>query len=302
MIVILITAVMMLAEIAAGMFYGSMALLADGWHMATHVAAFGITLFAYRYARRHADNPRYSFGTGKVGVLGGFASAIALAMVALIMVIESLMRVFEPHDIRFDEAIVVAIAGLAVNIVCGFMLHESHDHDDDHDHDHQHAHQRAAGDRDHNLHAAYLHVVADALTSVLAILALLAGKLQGWVWLDPLTGIVGAAVIARWSWGLVRDSGQILLDGSADEATCSAIRHAIESDADNRISDLHVWHLGPGSYCVSVAVITHDPREPEHYKKLLEAIPRLGHLLVEVNVCADASSCPHQDQAPAPGA
>lgn len=206
--VMLLTAGMMLVEIVAGMLFGSMALLADGWHMATHVAAFGITLFAYRYARSHADNPRFTFGTGKVSVLGGFASAVALAVVALVMALESVLRMVEPQEIRFNEAIGVAAIGLLVNLVCGMLLHGHHDHDvhADCDHDGHHHH-------DHNLRAAYLHVVADALTSVFAIVALVSGKYFGWVLLDPLMGLVGAAVISRWAWGLVRDTGHILLDG-----------------------------------------------------------------------------------------
>jgi cation diffusion facilitator family transporter len=298
--VMLLTAAMMLIEIVAGSVYGSMALLADGWHMATHVAAFGIAVFAYRYARNHAANPRFSFGTGKVTSLGGFASAVALAVVALVMALESLMRVFEPGAIRFNEAIAVAVAGLLVNLVCGYMLHDGaghdhdhghgHDHDNDHDHDDPAAGGRAGLDshphHDHNLRAAYLHVLADALTSVFAIVALLCGKYLGWAWLDPVMGIVGAAVIARWSWGLLRDTSHVLLDGTADERTHSAIRHAIESDADNRIADLHLWTVGPGHYSALVSVVTHHPRPPAHFKALLAGIPRLAHVHIEVNECA----------------
>ncbi|MBK9470173.1 MAG: CDF family Co(II)/Ni(II) efflux transporter DmeF [Pseudomonadales bacterium] len=285
--VIALTAVMMVIEIVAGTASGSMALLADGWHMATHVAAFGITLFAYRYARIHATNPRYSYGTGKVGVLGGFASAVALAMVALMMALESGMRLIEPQAIHYSQAIGVAVAGLVVNLVCGAMLHDHHhDHDraEDHDHDHDHGHH------DHNLRAAYFHVLADALTSLFAIVALLAGKYVGWTWLDPVVGIIGALVIARWAWGLLRDSGHILLDATAGEGTQAAITRAIESDADNRIADLHVWPLGPRHYAASLSVVTHDPRPPEHYKALLREIPLLAHVVVEVNRCCDVGS------------
>jgi len=278
--VMLLTAGMMLVEIVAGMLFGSMALLADGWHMATHVAAFGITLFAYRYARIHADNPRFTFGTGKVSVLGGFASAVALAVVALVMALESVLRMVEPREIRFNEAIAVAAIGLLVNLVCGMLLHGHHDHDAhaDNDHDGHHHH-------DHNLQAAYLHVVADALTSVFAIVALVAGKYFGWVLLDPLMGLVGAAVISRWAWGLVRDTGHILLDSSADDRIRSAIRGAVECVADNRIADLHVWIVGPKHYSACLSLVTHHPQQPDHYKELLRNIPRLSHVLVEVNHC-----------------
>ena len=292
----LLTAVMMVVEIAAGISYGSMALLADGWHMATHVAAFGISVFAYRYARAHASNPRYSFGTGKVGTLGGFASAVALAVVALVMALESLQRVMSPHAIRFDEAILVAVVGLVVNLVSGVLLHgaqghdhhRGHDHDHDHDHDHHHdgTHDHEHGHHDdHNLRAAYLHVVADALTSVLAIAALVAGRWLGWNWLDPLMGLVGAALIARWAWGLIRDSGHVLLDGSANDATREAIRRAIETDSDSLVTDLHVWAVGPRTWSASLAVLSHDPLAPEDYKRLLQGIPRLEHVLIEVNRC-----------------
>jgi cation diffusion facilitator family transporter len=303
--VMLLTAVMMVVEIVAGITYGSMALLADGWHMATHVAAFGISVFAYRYARANASNPRYSFGTGKVGTLGGFASAVALAVVALVMALESLQRVMSPHAIRFDEAILVAVVGLMVNLVSGMLLHgaqghdhhhghahDHHDHDHDYDHDHDHDHHSHGaqahhdhGHHDHNLRAAYLHVIADALTSVLAIAALLAGRWLGWNWLDPMMGLVGAALIARWAWGLIRDSGHVLLDGAADEPTREAIRRAIETQTDSLVTDLHVWAVGPRSWSASLAVLSHDPLAPQDYKRLLHGIPRLEHVLIEVNLC-----------------
>jgi cation diffusion facilitator family transporter len=275
--VVVLTAAMMVIEIIAGMAYGSMALLADGWHMATHVAAFGITLFAYRYARTHAADARFSFGTGKVTTLGGFASAIALAVVALVMAVESASRLVEPQTIRFDEALVVAGLGLVVNLVCGYLL-GAHAHRGDGDDSGGHAH-------DHNLRAAYLHVLADALTSVLAIAALLAGRYAGLVMLDPVIGLVGAAIIARWAYSLMRTTGHILLDGAADPAIQAAIVAAIERDADNRVADIHVWQVGGGQYAVEVALVTHHPRPPAHYKRLLEAIPRLAHVIVEVNDC-----------------
>jgi cation diffusion facilitator family transporter len=282
--VMVMTAAMMVVEIVAGMIFGSMALLADGWHMATHVAAFGITLFVYRYARSHAENPRFTFGTGKVSVLGGFASAVALAVVALVMALESLLRLFQPEAIHFNEAIGVAVAGLLVNLVSGYMLHE-HQHHDEHDHQH-HGHEHG---HDHNLRAAYLHVLADALTSLLAIVALTIGKIWGWIWLDPVMGLVGAAVIGRWAYGLLKDTGTMLLDGSADETTVAAIRQAIEEDADNRLTDLHVWHVGPAAYSAGLALVTHCPQHPDHYKNLLGHIPHLAHVLVEVNPCPGES-------------
>ncbi|NOT53807.1 MAG: CDF family Co(II)/Ni(II) efflux transporter DmeF [Deltaproteobacteria bacterium] len=275
--VMVLTAMMMVIEIVAGMMFGSMALLADGWHMATHVAAFGIALFAYRYARSHANNPRFTFGTGKVSVLGGFASAVALAVIALVMALESVMRMLAPQTIHFNEAILVALVGLLVNIVSGFLLQEHRDQEQEHqDEGHHH---------DHNLRAAYLHVLADALTSVFATVALGAGKYFGWVWLDPVMGLVGAAVITRWSYGLARDTSLILLDGAVNEQEQSAIIKAIERDTDTRITDLHVWRVSPRHYSASVSVVTHQPKAPEHYKHLLRDIPHLAHVLIEVDQC-----------------
>ena len=198
--------------------------------------------------------------------------------------LESGMRLIEPQAIHYSEAIGVAVAGLVVNLVCGAMLHDHH-HDHEHEHDHDGDHEQ--GHHDHNLRAAYFHVLADALTSLFAIVALVAGKYAGWTWLDPVVGILGALVIARWAWGLLRDSGHILLDAAADEGTQAAITRAIESDADNRIADLHVWPLGPRHYAASLSVVTHEPRPPEHYKRLLREIPRLAHVVVEVNRCCD---------------
>lgn len=271
--VMVLTAVMMLIEIITGMWFGSMALLADGWHMATHVAAFSIALFTYRYVRGNANNPRYTFGIGKAGVLGGFASAVALAVVALLMAMESIVRMLDPQAIHFNEAIGVAVIGLIVNLVSGWML------DDHHDTDHEHEHQ------DHNMRAAYMHVLADALTSIFAIIALIAGKYFGWIWLDPIMGVVGAIVISRWSYGLVRDTSHILLDGGVDEQTRALIQQTIEQDADNRITDLHVWHISTDHYSASVSLITHHPQPPEYYKQLLKDIPHLVHVVIEVNQC-----------------
>ena len=205
--VIVLTLSMMIIEITAGYLFGSMALLADGWHMGTHAVALGITAFAYFYARRHSDNPNYSFGTGKVGVLGGFTSAVVLAVIALLIGVESIQRLFSPHPIRFNEAIAVAFVGLVVNVISAFLLQEKHHHHHGHGHDHDHSKKF----RDHNLRAAYFHVLADALTSVLAIIALFTGKAFGWIWMDPIMGIVGALIISRWSYGLLVDTGKVLL-------------------------------------------------------------------------------------------
>lgn len=277
--VLVLTAVTMVVEVVAGTVFGSMALLADGWHMGTHVAAFMITIFAYRYARKNATNPAYSFGTGKVSVLGGFASAIALAVVALMMLVESMQRIIDPHMIQFNDAIAVASLGLVINLVSALLLKDEHHHQHDHDHDHH--------DHDHNLRAAYMHVLADALTSVLAIVALLSGKYFGWNWLDPLMGIVGAVIITRWSYGLLKQTGPILLDGSIDLRYQSEVCKTLEQDGDNRVSDIHIWKVGANHYAAIISLVTHFPKAPEYYKQLLLDFDRLSHVTIEVNVCED---------------
>ena len=254
--VILLTLSMMIIEITAGYLFGSMALLADGWHMGTHAVALGITALAYFYARRHSDNPNYSFGTGKVGVLGGFASAVVLAVIALLMGVESVQRLISPQSIRFNEAIAVAFVGLAVNVVSALLLQEKHGHDDAQGH----RHGPAKKFRDHNLRAAYLHVLADALTSVLAIIALSTGKAFGWIWMDPIMGIVGALIISRWSYGLLIDTGRVLLDRDVNPEAVEEIRSKIESDADNRVSDIHVWRVGTHHLSAIVSIVTHYPQ------------------------------------------
>jgi cation diffusion facilitator family transporter len=276
-LVMILTTITMVVEIIAGLLFGSMALLADGWHMATHVAAFGITLFAYQYARKNVKNPQYTFGTGKVSVLGGFASAVALAVVALIMALESAMRLWEPHPIRFNEAIGVALLGLIVNLLSALLLKDHHDRDHPH-HDREHH-------PDHNLQAAYVHVLADALTSILAIIALCGGKFGGWVWLDAVMGIVGAGVIAKWAYQLLQDSGAVLLDGAIDQQTRLEILSILESDADNRVTDLHIWYLSQHHLSAIISLVTHYPQPPQHYKSLLQSIPSLAHVSIEVNPC-----------------
>lgn len=270
--VLLLTLATMVAEILAGYLFRSMALTADGWHMGTHAAAFGIAIFAYRYARRHAGDPRFSFGTGKVGVLGGFASAVGLAVVALLMAAESIHRLVAPQAIRFDEAIAVAFVGLAVNIASAFLLREEHPHEHGHGH-HEH---------DHNLKAAYLHVIADALTSVAAIVALLFGRFFGWVFLDPAIGIAGSLLIARWAIGLLKETSAILLDGSVGAETREAIRSAIESSPGCRVCDLHVWAVAPGHLAVILSVEAAPLRQPAELKALLAGIPSLSHVNIEI--------------------
>lgn len=287
-LVIALTASMMVIEITAGTIFGSMALVADGWHMSTHTAAMLIAALAYLYARRHARDPRFTFGTGKFGDLAGFASAIVLAFIALLIGWESLLRLSNPIPIRLGQAIAVAVVGLVVNLVCAWLLrddhaHHGHGHGHHHHHDHSHDHGPDRGRaRDNNLRAAYLHVLADALTSILAIVALLLGSFNGWLWADPVMGIVGGLVIARWSWGLIRDAGGVLLDTVPDgEDLLGEIREAVERNGD-AITDLHVWQVGPGHHAAIVAIASPEPREPSHYKALLSHIHELSHVTVEV--------------------
>jgi cation diffusion facilitator family transporter len=275
MIVIAITAVTMLVEITAGILFGSMALLADGLHMASHATALAITAFAYVYARRHAHDEKFSFGPGKVNALGGFTGAVLLAVFALVMGWESLMRFLSPIEIAFNQAIFVAVIGLLVNGLSVFILGDAHeDHEKDEDHDHHH---------DHNLRSAYLHVLADALTSVLAIVALLTAKYFHVLWMDPLMGIVGAILVSRWSLGLLRDTAKVLLDRQGPETIQAKIRDAIEASGEAKISDLHLWSIGPNLYGVILQVVTEDPKPPAYYKQLLPENMRLAHVSVEVN-------------------
>jgi len=277
LIVIALTAVTMVVEIAAGITYGSMALLADGLHMGSHAMALGLAAAAYVYARRHASDPRYAFGTGKVNALGGFAGAILLVIFALMMVVESLDRLVHPVPIVFDQALLVAVVGLAVNAVSMGILGGGHTHDEGRGHVSSH--------HDHNLRSAYLHVTADALTSFLAIGALLAGKYLGARWVDPMMGVVGAALVARWSWGLLCSSSRVLLDHQAPVAVRDAVVSALESDGDTRVVDLHVWSVAPGLNAADIVLVASNARKPDDYRELLPDSARIVHATVEVQRC-----------------
>jgi cation diffusion facilitator family transporter len=277
-LVVGLTAATMLVEIVGGAIYGSMAVVADGWHMATHAAALATAALAYRVAHRRADDPRFTFGTGKLGELAGFASAIFLLLVAALIAYESVLRLLDPTPIRFGQALAIAVVGLMVNLASAWLLA---DHDDDHgsgEHSHHH--------HDHNLRAAYLHVLADALTSVLAIVALLGAWLVAWVWLDPLMGLVGALVIASWSVSLIRSAGAVLVDAIPDRTLIDTVRQRLEVGGD-RVSDLHLWRIGPGHAALVAAIVTDHPQEPAKYKARLEDIDLLSHVTVEVNACPD---------------
>jgi cation diffusion facilitator family transporter len=291
-VVVVITAITMVAEIVGGVLTGSMALLADGWHMATHVAALSISGVAYLLARRWARDERYAFGTWKIEVLGAFASALLLGVVAVLMGIESIHRLVSPSPIQFGAALVVAVIGLGVNLVSAWVLeapartqaHEQHAHAHGHDHPHHHHH-------DLNLRSAYVHVLADALTSVFAIVALAAGLWAGWDWLDPLMGVVGGGVILWWAKGLIADSSRVLLDREMDSPVVGQIRAAIQSDGDVEIADLHVWRVGRASHAAVLCVVAENPRTPDEYRARLAGIPSLVHVSVEVNRCEHVA-CP----------
>jgi cation diffusion facilitator family transporter len=280
--VIGITAIMMVGEIAAGSYFGSMALLADGWHMATHAAALGIAAAAYLFARRQVRNSRFAFGTGKFGDLAAFASAIILAMIAVQVAYESAVRLIHPVPIAYGEAILVAVLGLGVNLVSAWLLRDTHAYDH-HGHGHSHGHHR-----DNNLRAAYVHVLADAATSILAILALVAAMLARWVWADPAVGIVGSLVIASWAYGLIKDSGAVLLDVSCDKDIETVIRDLLETKGD-RVTDLHLWQVGPGHRAAVISIVSDNPLPPATYKRRLRGLRGLSHVTVEVEMCPDPS-------------
>ncbi|HTW33984.1 MAG TPA: CDF family Co(II)/Ni(II) efflux transporter DmeF [Rhizomicrobium sp.] len=298
-IVIALCGAMMVAEVGGGALFGSMALIADGLHMSTHAGALLIAALAYAYSRRHARDIRFTFGTGKFGDLAGYTSAIALAMIALLIGYESVERLFHPVHIAFGEAIPIACVGLGVNLLSAWLLKDdhdhhhghAHDHDDHHHDDHDHGHHvhddhHHDHERDLNLRAAYVHVLADAAVSVLAITGLVLARAFGWVFMDPVMGIVGAIVIANWSWGLIGATGAVLLDTRANDALASEISGRLEVDGD-RISDLHLWRVGPGHNAAIVALVTHAPRPPAFYKTRLKGLP-LSHVTVEVATCEDA--------------
>ena len=281
-IVVILTLVMMAAEIGGGIIFGSLALLADGWHMSTHAAALAIAALAYRYARHRRLDREFSFGTGKVGELAAFASAIVLALIAVMVAYESVARMLAPQPIRYDEALIVAVLGLIVNLVSAWLLRDDHHHSHDHDDGHRHHH------RDSNLRAAYVHVLADAATSVLAIAGLLIARTYGWVWIDPLVAIIGSCVIAGWAWGLMREAGSVLIDKVPRSGVETEIRLLLETGGD-LISDLHVWQIGPGHRAAIISIVTDRPQPPSFYKGKLAAVEGLSHVTVEV------SPCPHGD-------
>jgi cation diffusion facilitator family transporter len=284
-VVIVLTTVMMVVEVSTGILFGSMALLADGMHMASHAVALGITAFAYWYARKHAHDHRFSFGTGKVNALGGYTGAILLALFALMMAVESVERLINPTDIAFNSAIAVAVIGLLVNGASVFILGDNHSHGHDHGHDHEHDHHHHGHGHhheDHNLRSAYLHVMADALTSLTAIGGLLTAKYFGWIWMDPVMGLVGSALVARWSVGLLKQTSRLLLDHQADDETLAEVRAAIEGDGQDEVEDLHVWSIGPGIYSVIMGIRTAEDRTPEYFKTKLDA-GRFPHITVELD-------------------
>lgn len=281
----IITAAFMVVEIAAGFIFGSMALLADGVHMGTHVGALGLAAGAYWLARRHSGNERFTFGSGKFGDLAAFASAIILGIVAFGVAFESVERLLAPVSVNYRSALFVAALGFAVNLTCAFVLGGGHEHAHDHDHDDDHTHPQ-----DHNMRAAFTHVLADAATNVLAIVALAGGLLFGLRWFDPVVGLVGAGVIASWAYGLVRDSGLVLLDAVADPNLEREIREMVEKDVGARVADLHLWRLGPGHHGLIVSLVSPDPISAETVKNQLRARhPELSHVTIEVAVCADCA-------------
>ncbi|CJL09891.1 cation (Co/Zn/Cd) efflux protein [Streptococcus pneumoniae] len=293
--VVILTGLTMLLEIAAGYWFNSMALLADGWHMASHMVAIGLAALAYLLARRYAADHRFTFGTWKIEVLAGFASALLLVVVALFMIGESLLRFWAPAAIGFDEALVVAVVGLLVNLLSAWLLRDQHDHghghgDDAHSHaERGHAHAHGAPGKDLNRHAAFIHVLTDALTSVAAIIALLGGKLFGWGWLDPAMGIIGALVILVWARGLLRDTAKALLDREMDDPLVGKVREALERVPDTEVTDLHLWRVGRSQYSCILSVVTHQPHTADRYKAALQPFAQLVHITAEVNRCGESA-------------
>lgn len=286
-----ITAVMMVVEIASGWWYNSMTLLADGWHMSSHAVAIGLSAMAYATARRYAKDPRFAFGTWKIEILAGFASAIFLLGVAVMMVVGSVERIVSPQPIHYQEAIVVAIVGLAVNVVCALILGKAHHHDHGHSHGHDYNHGHY---HDLNLKSAYLHVIADAATSILAIVALFGGWIYGWSWLDPLMGIVGALLVAVWAKGLIVDTGKVLLDREMDHPVVDEIREVVEKGSDTgdtRITDLHVWRVGKKVYSCAMTVVTHDSTlTPDVVRERLSIHGEIVHSTIEIHFARTLSA------------
>ena len=284
--VLALTFVTMVLEIGAGSIYGSMALLADGWHMGIHAAAFCITLFTYRYARKHKHSGEYSYGTGKVGVLGGYTSALILGIVALGMALESVDRFVNPVAIEFNEAITVAVIGLIVNALSMVLLqdhshhHHGHEHHEHHEHDEHHNHQH--GHHDHNLKAAYIHVLTDALTSVLAIGALIMGKYVGWIWLDPMMGVIGSIVISKWAWGLMKQTAPVLLDKAIDPQYEMKLVAKLEAE-EVTIQDMHIWKVSADHFCATLTLHDAQARTPAYFKQCLQEFDTIEHLVIEVN-------------------
>ena len=281
--VAILTAVMMVIEITGGWYYNSMALLADGWHMSSHTVALGLSVFAYAFARKYAHDPRFSFGTWKIEVLGGYTSAIFLVMVAGLMVFQSVERLISPSAIHYDQAIAIAIIGLLVNLASAWMLKDGHHHQHDH-HGHGHDDHAHHGHHDLNLRSAYMHVLADAATSVLAIIALFGGKLWGAGWLDPVMGLVGAALVSVWAYGLLRDTGRVLLDAEMNAPVVEEIREVIAaSPVPARLCDLHVWRVGKGKYACILSLATDNEASPEYFKQQLSIHEELVHISIEIN-------------------
>jgi cation diffusion facilitator family transporter len=297
--VIILCTLMMIGEIVGGALFGSLALIADGLHMSTHAGALLLAALAYTFARKYAADPNFTFGTGKFGDLAGYSSAIVLAMIALLIAYEAVSRLLNPVSIAFNEAIPIAALGLLVNIASAWLLagghhhghdhshdhahdhHDGHDHSHSHEHDEDHDHADGAHHRDNNMRAAVIHVMADAAVSVLVIVGLLLARTFGWVWMDPLAGFIGALVIASWSVALIRDTGAILLDRTPDPGMAAKVRATIESDGD-RVTDLHLWRLGPGHLGAIVSIATSTQREPAHYRQRLADFQDLSHVTVEV--------------------
>ncbi len=290
--VIAVCAAMMVAEIGGGFLFGSVALMADGLHMSTHAGALLIAALAYTYSRRYARDDRLAFGTGKLGDLAAFTSAIVLAVIALFIGYESIERLIEPVSISFNQAIPIAAVGLGVNLLSAYLLRDEHDHGHAHHHHGEHDHSgHAAVHTDHNLRAAFVHVLADAAVSVLVIVGLVLGRQFGWVWMDPAMGLLASLVILNWSWTLIRSAGAILIDACPDPAMAKLIAARIEQRGD-RISDLHLWRVGPGHLAAIIALVSDDPRSPRQYKRRLAGLPGLSHVTIEVERCPGEH--PHQ--------